>query len=683
MTFSHFYQTALGDLLTTQARAHGRRPFLRLGDQTWTYAQAEQTATALAGALASLGLRSGDRLAILLPNLPEYVITLFAAAKADLLVVPINVRRHPDEVRARLERTRPKAVVTFSQPQDYWGLDHLGMLRAMQPDLPFLNHLIAVGGGEGALDWAALCAQDGPVPRTSVHPQDAAAIVHTLGRAGMPRGAVLTHGGLVRNAADMAANLACTEADVFLAAVPFSNTFGLTATILVCTVAGAQLVCLPRYQPGEALRLIREMGVTVHHGVPTMFAMELNHPDFRPQDCATLRTGIMSGAPCPPDLVRRVREQMGMELVVAYGLTEASPAVSMTRLDDGPITATETVGRPMPGVEVRVVDERGQTLPPGQEGELWVRGYNVMRGYWQDDRATAEVLDADGWLRTGDLAVIEPDGPIRILGRKDDVIIRGGVKVHPAPVEMVLRAFPGVKDAVLVGVPDTIYGQLPVACVVAMPEAEVSEEALLSYAAEHLSEDALPVRVVFFDVLPRLPSGQVDRAYLADRVRLRGRAWKFGANIDTDAIIPARHCNTADPRELALHCMEDADPDFVRKMRRGDLIVADENFGCGSSREVAPITIKAAGVSAVIAKSFARIFFRNAINIGLPILECPEAVDGIQEGDEIEVEPATGTIRNLTRGETYQAAPFPDFLRQIIDRGGLLAYVQDRLAGKV
>jgi 3-isopropylmalate/(R)-2-methylmalate dehydratase small subunit len=165
-------------------------------------------------------------------------------------------------------------------------------------------------------------------------------------------------------------------------------------------------------------------------------------------------------------------------------------------------------------------------------------------------------------------------------------------------------------------------------------------------------------------------------------MQIHGKVWKFGKNIDTDAIIPARRCNTADPNELAQYCMEDADPEFVSKMRRGDLIVADTNFGCGSSREVAPLAIKAAGVSAVVAKSFARIFFRNAINIGLPILECPPAVDGTNEGDEVEVEPATGVIRNLTRGTTFQATPFPDFLQHIIDRGGLLAYVEDRLANE-
>jgi len=311
---------------------------------------------------------------------------------------------------------------------------------------------------------------------------------------------------------------------------------------------------------------------------------------------------------------------------------------------------------------------------------LCVRGYNVMQGYWDDPAMTAQVLDADGWLHTGDLAVIDPDGPVRIVGRKGDVINRGGFKVYPGTLEMVLRSFPGVKEAAVVGVPDAIFGELPIACVVRAAGADFDADQLLAFAKERLTDYAVPDRVLFFDALPRRGSGPVQKDALRSRARIRGRAWTFGRNVDTDAIIPARHCNTSDPRELAQHCMEDADPDFVRKMRRGDVIVAEANFGCGSSREVAPITIKAAGVSAVIAKSFARIFFRNSINIGLPILECPAAVDGIAQGDEIEVEPASGAIRNLTRGESYRAEPFPDFLQRIIDHGGLLAYVEERLA---
>lgn len=395
--------------------------------------------------------------------------------------------------------------------------------------------------------------------------------------------------------------------------------------------------------------------------------------------CTTLRTGIMSGAPCPPELVRRVRQEMGFDLRLAYGLTEASPSVTITRADDGPVTSVETVGRPHPGVELQVVDSEGNALELGEEGELCVRGYNVMLGYWDDPEATAMAIDGDGWLHTGDLATIDPDGPVRVVGRKDEVINRAGFKVYPGTVEMVLRSHPAVKEAAVVSVPDLIYGELSCACVVRRAGMEVTAEELLDYAAERLADYARPDRVLFFDALPRRGSGPVQKAYLRERVRIHGRAWKFGKNIDTDAIIPARRCNTADPRELALYCMEDADAEFASKMTRGDLIVADTNFGCGSSREVAPLSIKAAGVSAVIAKSFARIFFRNSINIGLPILECPAAVDGIREGDKVEVEPATGTIRNLTRKETYKAEPFPEFLQHIIDQGGLLAYVENRL----
>lgn len=681
MTFEAFHRTTLGDLLSTQATRYPNQPFLWSDGERLSYSEAEYKATALAAGFRELGLQPGDRLAVILPNIPVFVLTVFAAAKAGLILVPINVRHPLPGVLSRLSKTRPKALITFSDPGRYDGVDHLRMAHDLRPDLPDLEHVIGVESANGnVIAWDSLLAYTAALPAPSTKPGSPAAILHTLGSSGEGRGALLTHGGLVRNAAGMAGILNCSPEDVFLGAVPFSSTFGLTATILASAVAGAQLVCLPKYHPGEALKLIEQAKVTVHHGVPTMFAMELNYPDFNPGTCASLRTGIMSGAACPPELVKRVRQEMNCNLMLAYGLTEASPGVTMTHFDDGPVTATHTVGRPMEGVELKVIDPAGVALPPGEEGELCVRGYNLMLRYWEDPQATAQVLDVGGWLHTDDLAVIDPDGPVRIVGRKDEAINRAGFTIYPGPVEMVLRAYPGVKEAAVVGVPDLIYGELTCACVVRQPGSTFTGEDLLAYASEHLADYALPDRVLFFDALPRRSGGPVRKDYLRERVRIRGRAWKFGKNIDTDAIIPARRCNTADPRELAQYCMEDAKPDFVKKMSRGDLIVADTNFGCGSSREVAPLTIKAVGVSAVIAKSFARIFFRNAINIGLPILECAQAVDGIQEGEEVEVEPVTGVIRNLTRGETYQAEPFPGFLQRIIDQGGLLAYVEERLA---
>ena len=681
MVFEKLRLTTLDRLLATQAQAFPDRPFLVQGKERWSYAEAEAAAGAAAGALLELGCKPGDRLVVLLPNVPAFVLASFAAAKAGLILVPINVRRSQEELRQRLAKTRPRALLTFSDPENHRGVDHLEMSLSLREGVPELRHLVALqASGSADLAWADLVSSGAAPPKPVAEPEDPAAIVHTLGSSGQPRGAMLAHAALVWNAAQVAENLACTEGDTFLGAVPFSNAFGFTPTILACTIAGAQLVCLPRYSPGDALRLIREHQVTVHHGVPTMFALELNHPDFDPARVSSLRTGVMAGAPCPPELAHRVREQMGFELILAYGLTEASPSVTMTRFGDGPVTANETVGRPHQGVSLKVIDTAGNDLPPGQEGELCVKGYNVMLGYWEDAEATAQVLDQDGWLHTGDLALIDPDGPVRILGRKDEVINRGGFKIHPGMVEMALRTHAAVKEAAVVGVPDALYGEIACACVVLKPGAAADAEELQAYAAERLADYAVPDRMLFFEALPRTAAGPVRRDYLRDRVRIRGRAWKFGKNVDTDAIIPARHCNTADPAELARHCMEDADPEFVHRMRRGDLIIAENNFGCGSSREVAPISIQAAGVSAVVASSFARIFFRNAINIGLPILECPSAVEGIQPGDEVEVEPASGTIRNLTRKQEYRAAPYPEFLQRIIERGGLLAYVEERLA---
>ncbi len=677
MTFSDFHEMTLGQLLSIQAERFGERPYLTQGDVTLTYTLVEARANRLAGGLQGLGLQSGDRLAVLLPNAAEYALTIFAAAKAGLILVPINIRRSAEEIQARLANTQARVVVTFGDAEAY-GRHHLDMILELRDGLPDLAHIISINRqAAGVLDWSKL---DGEWQQTAVAPDQPAAILTTLGSSGQPRGAVHRHNSLCHNAADIAAILGCTADDVFLGAVPFSNTFGLTATILTATIAGGRLVCLPKFHPAQALRLIKQQGVTIFNGVPTMFAMALNHADFDPRKTASLRSGIMAGAHCPPSLAQRVREEMGCNVSLAYGLTEAAPSVTMTRLDDGPITAVETVGRPLPGIELKVIDDEGNALPPGAEGELCVRGYNVMPGYWRQPEATAQVLDSDGWLRTDDLAVIDANGPVRIVGRKDDVINKGGLKIYPGMVEMALRLYPGVAETAVVGVPDMLYGELAFACVVRRPGADFSEHDLLDFAGERLADYAVPDRVLFFDALPRRHNGLVNKGYLRDRVRIHGRAWKFGKNIDTDAIIPARRCNTADPRELAQYCMEDADPQFVHKMTRGDLIVADTNFGCGSSREVAPVTIKAAGVSAVIAKSFARIFFRNAINIGLPILECPEAVDGIGEGDEVVVEPAAGAIRNLTTGQSYQAVPFPDFLQRIIDQGGLLAYVEERLA---
>jgi acyl-CoA synthetase (AMP-forming)/AMP-acid ligase II len=308
----------IDSLLSDQAIKYSGHTFLTDDSHSFTYGEVNELASSAAAALVDLGLQPGDRLGILLPNVAEFVISVFAAAKAGLLLVPINLRRNRAEIFTRLAKTAPKALITFSNPALFRSVDHLATLRDLKSDLPELEIIIsAQGEAPDVHSWADLLSHK-PLTQPASHSSDsAAAIVHTLGSFGQPRGAVLTHSGMVRNATDIAAALECRPEDKILGAVPFSNAFGLTPTILATVAAGAHLICMT--------------------GVPTMFAMELNHSDFASKKFSSVRTGIMAGAPCPPDLILQVREKMIPNLLVAYGLTEASPSVTMTRLDDGPI----------------------------------------------------------------------------------------------------------------------------------------------------------------------------------------------------------------------------------------------------------------------------------------------------------------------------------------------------------
>lgn len=680
MVFEEFRNLPLGEILSLQAEQYPDRIYLKLGDERWTYSDIDDKANRLASGIKELGLLSGDRLAVTLPNIPEFIVSVFAAAKLGVLLVPINVRRSEEEITARLVKTQPKAFISFSDPEQHEGVDHYAVGLLLKEQIPHLNHLILLGSKhKDAIPWDELLESTPFDNSGGINPIDPVAIIHTLGRMGEPRGAILTHRGIARNAISIVRMMQVTPYDVFLGAVPFSNTFGLTAHVIACTIAGTQIICMPKYHPGEALSLILKENITIHHGVPTMFAMEMSWPEFRPRDCASLRTGIMSGAPCQPELVSQVREEMGFKVLVSYGLTEASPCVTMTRLDDGPVTATETVGRPLEDVEVKVIDENGETLPLTEIGELCVRGYNVMVGYWDDPVATSKVLDSDGWLHTGDLASISPNGPVRIHGRKGQNINRAGFKVYPGAIEVKLQSFSGVKEVAVVGVPDLIFGEMIFACVVPQSNADLNADDLIVAAEEVLPDYAIPDRIIFFDELPRNSSGLIDKEYLRDRVRIRGQAWKFGDNVNTHIIIPHRRCAMIDPQELAKYFMEDTRPGLDAKIRRGDIMVAGSNFGCGSSSDIAALAIKAVGVSAIIAESFSWFFFRNAVNTALPIFECPEAVKDISEGDEIKVEPKEGLILNLTTNQTYRARPFPDFVQYIINKGGLISYINNNL----
>ncbi len=523
--------TEMWAVLREQVRARGDEPFVVHGDRRLTFADVEDDARALAAALHHLGVEPGDRIAVDLPNWPEFVVALLAAARLGCVVVPLNPDYTARELGFMLRNSEAVVVVAAER---FGGTDYLELFESFLFDLPDLQYLATVGEEDLWYDDRIFQFEDlvssgrgRDLPRPEVDPaEDTFAILYTPGTTGKAKGVMLSHANLVRTARATADALSLRPDDVTLCSVPLFHIFGLGAALTTTLVSGGTVVLQDAFDADAALDLVERHGVTVLHGVPTMFVMALREleageereagPD---RDLSTLRTGIVAGAPVSPELARRVRERFVPELEIAYGLTETSPTVSITSTDDPEEKRSATVGHPLEGVEVRLLDEDGEEVEPGEVGELTVRGYNVMRGYLRQPGETAATFTGDGFLRTGDLATADDDGYLRLVGRKSGVIIRGGFNVHPREVEDHLRSHPAVLEAVVVGVPNEVLGELVCACVRTVEGAIIDEEELKEYCREDLTDYKVPDAVRFFDSFPETPEGRVLRADVARRAR--------------------------------------------------------------------------------------------------------------------------------------------------------------------
>jgi len=514
--------TAAG-VLRHQADRRGDEPFLEDRGRSWTYREALEDATDLAAALSGLGIEPGDRIAVDLPNWPEAVIVTLAAAELGAVVVPLNPGYTSRELQFMLRNSEATVAVT---PEQHGETDYLQLFESLLVELPALQYLVTVGEEDLWYDDRIFQFEDllssgrgrSWTPAETA-PDERFAILYTPGTTGKPKGVVLSHGNLVRTARRTAEALSLEPGDRTLCSVPLFHIFGFGAALFTVLCSGSSLVLQERFEPGEALELMERHRVTVFHGVPTMFVMALRQPGLEERNLTALRTGIVAGAPVDEALIRRAREGMASDLEIAYGLTETSPTVSITRPSDDEERRSTTVGRPLEGVEVRVLDDDGEALPPGETGELGVRGYNVMLGYFRQPGETASSFTGDGFFRTGDLAIEDEDGYLRVVGRKSDVILRGGYNVHPREVEDHLRSHPAVLDAVVVGVPEEVLGELVCACVHTVEGAIVSEEELREYCESALADYKVPDLVRFFDELPRTPGGKARRRALARTVR--------------------------------------------------------------------------------------------------------------------------------------------------------------------
>jgi fatty-acyl-CoA synthase len=473
----------------------------------WTYAELGADTDRLAAGLLASGVARGDRVGVWAPNCPEWVLLQYATAKIGAVLVNVNPAYRTHELDYVLRQSGTSLLVSWPRYKDS---DYRAMIEEVGPDCA-----VAYIGED---TWDALAAGSAGVEPAELSPDDPINIQYTSGTTGFPKGATLSHRNILNNGYFVGELVGYTEADRVCLPVPFYHCFGMVMGNLGATSHGACIVIPARtFDPAATLRAVEAERVTSLYGVPTMFIAELNLPDFASYDLGSLRTGIMAGSPCPVEIMKRVIAEMNMaEVSICYGMTETSPVSTQTRRDDDLERRTATVGRVLPHVEVKVVDPAtGATVPRGEPGELCTRGYSVMLGYWDDPERTAEALDTEGWMHTGDLAVMRTDGYVTIVGRIKDMIIRGGENVYPREIEEFLYKHPKVSDVQVVGVPDPVYGEAVAACVILRdPAGTLTASEVADFCAGRLARFKIPRYVHVVGSFPMTVSGKVRKVEL-------------------------------------------------------------------------------------------------------------------------------------------------------------------------
>ena len=498
----------------------------------WTFAELRDRAEALAAGFLALGLEPGDRIGVWSPNNAEWALTQFAAAKAGLILVTINPAYRLSELEYTLNKVGVRALVAAER---FKTSDYLGMVEALAPEigrsaggllraqrLPALEQVIKIGGATrpGWIDVADLGGFGGRSEREALQAierrldrNDAINIQFTSGTTGLPKGATLSHRNILNNGFFVGEAIGLVAGDRLCIPVPLYHCFGMVMGNLGCLTHGATMVYPSEgFDPGAVLATIEAERCTGLYGVPTMFIAELAHPDFDRFDLSSLRTGCMAGSPCPVEVMRQVTSRMHMKgVTIAYGMTETSPVSFQSGAADPLERRVSTVGRVQPYLECKVVGAGGETLPRGEPGELCTRGYSVMLGYWDDAEKTAEAIDIEGWMHTGDLAVIDEAGYGNIVGRIKDMVIRGGENVYPREVEEFLYRHPKIEDVAVVGVPDPRYGEELCAWVRLKAGESADEAELVAFCRGQIAHYKVPRYVRFVEALPMTVTGKVRK----------------------------------------------------------------------------------------------------------------------------------------------------------------------------
>ncbi|NCF14624.1 MAG: AMP-binding protein [Gammaproteobacteria bacterium] len=509
----------------------------------WSYREFRQQVDRLATGLLALGIEPGDRVGIWGPNSYEWILTQFATAKIGAIMVCINPAYRLFELEFVLNKVECKAIISA---EEFKSSKYLAMLNTLAPEiatcepgylrsekLPYLTTVIRMGDEQspGMFNFEQVCSlgNEGAYQRLAelgptLGPDDAINLQFTSGTTGNPKGATLTHCNILNNGYNAGQGMGFTPDDILCMPVPLYHCFGMVLGVLAAVSTGATIVLpSPVYDPVSTLAAVAEERCTALHGVPTMFVTELDHPDFAKYDVSSLRTGIIAGAPCPEELMKRIIGDMHMEnVLIGYGQTELSPVNHLTLPDDSLENRTQTVGRPIPYVEVKIVDENGRVVPIGEQGEICTRGYSVMLGYWNDEDKTAETI-VNGWLYSGDLGTMNEHGYVRITGRIKDMIIRGGENIYPREIEEFLFTHPKISEVQVFGVEDPKMGEEVCAWIQLKEGQTATEEQIRDFCKGQISHFKIPRYIRFVDEFPMTVTGKIRkvemRAMMAEELK--------------------------------------------------------------------------------------------------------------------------------------------------------------------
>ncbi|MDM5199746.1 AMP-binding protein [Fictibacillus enclensis] len=522
----------IGKYLEGQAHAlasHEAVVYSTLGIR-YSYQEFYELTEKVAKGLMALGVRKGDHIAVWATNVPEWILLQFGSARAGAVLVTVNTSYQQNELEYLLKQSDAKALFLIEGFKDTSYVQMAQTIQAKKEEFPFLEKLIFMGNEahDNMLTWEEMLGageavwDDDLVQREeSLHPDDVINMQYTSGTTGFPKGVMLTHNNIMGNAHRLAASMKLTSEDRLCIPVPFFHCFGCVIGTLTAVSAGATMVPVVQFNPKEVLDTVEKEKCTALHGVPTMFIAELNHENFERYDLRSLRTGVMAGSTCPIEVMKSVINRMGMsEITIAYGQTETSPVFTQTVPDDPIEKRVETVGKPHSGVEVKVIDPvTGDLLKAGMQGELCTRGYHVMKGYYKMPEATANAIDSEGWLHTGDLAVMDNDGYVAITGRLKDMIIRGGENIYPREVEEFLYSHPSILDIQVIGIPDEKYGEKVAACVQLKEGEQLTKEELVDYCQGKISKFKIPEHIFIMKEYPMTASGKIQKYKLREEAQ--------------------------------------------------------------------------------------------------------------------------------------------------------------------